>query len=193
MKYENLSREELESLLDEKNACIQKLMMKNSKLEKLANKDPLTGALNKFKGLSLLRKSMAIADKANKSFALCFIDINNFKNINDELGHIEGDNYLTKASDIFKRHLRKTDFVVRFGGDEFLIILKNCNYEGALSVMHRIENTIKKFNIARQSKLPLEISYGISIYKPNFDITAKGLVESADKFMYLNKKMKKTI
>ena len=117
---------------------------------------------------------------------IILIDIDNFKQINDEYGHIAGDKTIKKIAEILKLSVREDDLVVRYGGDEFLILLKNTNREVAEKVLERIKNKLKEID---GFDSPITISGGIEELK---DISSiEECLKSADDKMYNVKRMKK--
>ncbi len=111
------------------------------------------------------------------------VDIDNFKAINDKYGHVFGDKVLKDFVDISKQNLRDNDLVIRMGGDEFLILLRNCTENAATNIINRIKNKFLKSS----DEVVTTFSFGISQFTNNFDDTFK----SADESMYDMKNMHK--
>ena len=82
-------------------------------------------------GLIFLNKEIEYAKNNNSSLSVCFVDVNNLKEINDNLGHATGDELLIKLTQVLKNNIRESDAVARFGGDEFLLIFPNIKREAA--------------------------------------------------------------
>ena len=122
-----------------------------------ANTDGLTGVYNKRYLMKFLNK----ISKSEEDNSLCMIDIDNFKNINTMYGHIEADKILCDLVRVFKRYIRKTDVVFRFGGDEFVIIFKGILKEQAFQVFSRVLRALKEKNY-----FPLSVSYGFADLTP---------------------------
>jgi diguanylate cyclase (GGDEF)-like protein len=114
---------------------------------------------------------------------ILMIDIDNFKNINDTFGHIVGDKVLKKLAQILRKNIKITDEVIRYGGEEFLIIAYRCDLEEGKILAERLRRKIEdiKFN-KRDPKFKITVSIGLSIYEPQEDLLTA--IEKADKAMY---------
>ncbi len=154
--------------------------------EEQANLDPLTGLLNRRAFNQEARRYL----KHNKQCgSLLFIDIDNFKQINDAYGHHKGDKLLIKVAKICQKSLRQTDLLCRYGGDEFIALLPETAPSQALKVAERIRSAIT----ATQSNindLNISISIGISAFSGQAT-KLKHLVSEADKALYQAKKQGK--
>lgn len=154
----------------------QKLHKKNVKK---ATTDNLTKTLNKE---GILRKiTNFIQDKQLDKFSIIFFDIDNFKNINDTYGHNVGDKSLKTLSDTILKTKRSIDFIGRYGGDEFIILLKNATTEQTYDIGKRYQN-----NINKNSNPKFTVSMGISTY-PEDGKTIKSLLNIADQGLYKSK------
>lgn len=140
----------------------------------MSQTDPLT---------SLNNKEALKRYDAQKGIAIV-IDLNNFKLVNDELGHLEGDKVLVSFAKLLKSHFREIDFVARIGGDEFLVISPDLSEQGALN---RLEALARKFhdNFAEYNNFGW--AYGVASFQDNWENT----FAKADKAMYDNKKYNK--
>ena len=119
-------------------------------------------------------------------FSLCLCDLDNFKNYNDSYGHTEGDNCLKKIAQIMKNNVRKTDFVFRYGGDEFVILMPNTFLEEAVKIIERVKNKVKEtFN-------EITISAGVACY-PQDGKTRTEIIDKADSLLIKGKKKKDTV
>jgi len=121
-------------------------------------------------------------------FSLCLCDLDNFKRYNDLYGHLEGDNCLREIAKTMKETLRKTDFVFRYGGDEFAIIMVNTPLNEAVKIAERLRNAIKEKFRDRE----ITISVGISSY-PLDGKTRSELIDKADKRLFKAKESKDQI
>ena len=126
--------------------------------------DPLTGAFNR----KIFRKI-----PSNMKGSLVFIDLNDFKFFNDTYGHEKGDEILKKFADVVMNRLRSDDIFIRYGGDEFIIILTGCDSKIAVRIMEEIRRNF-------ESATGLDFSYGISDFRGNLEESIK----SADRRMY---------
>ena len=143
MKLKRLKQKE--KLLQQRNELIKKLIKENKKLKhdlKLYKKEAYTDSLTKLNN----RRSIENKDGFD---AVILGDIDHFKNINDRFGHDFGDKVLVEIGKILKKHIRDTDMACRWGGEEFVILLKNCNdedaYIKAIQLKNKIANLSKKY------------------------------------------------
>ena len=159
------------------------------KLEKLSNTDELTSLYNRRAFTELTNKRLIIQKRQKHSCAMLFIDLDNFKQINDRQGHAKGDEVLQKLSDILQKNIRTEDFCSRLGGDEFAVWLENVDAKSAIRQAERILKCNGELKaIADNEDSPLSLSIGVSMSDPNEDITLDQLMERADKALYDVKK-----
>jgi len=153
-------------------------------LEYQAYHDSLTALPNRALFQDRLKQSIVSAKRNNQMFALLFIDLDQFKKINDSLGHHVGDEVLIESAKRFKKILREEDTLSRLGGDEFTIILKDIKQvKGAATVAQKLINTLKKPIVTKHHTLHISASVGISIYPENAT-TAEDLLKFSDTAMY---------
>lgn len=148
--------------------------------------DFLTGLCNRQSLFEHLKHDMSASDKDGQLLAVLFIDLDQFKTINDTYGHITGDAILKEAAVRIKHAVRSTDTVARFGGDEFIVVLPNITTsDKAILVAHKIRRAIgRPFDLIAPEKLTASI--GISLYPVDAD-NMEELLEKADCAMYLLK------
>ena len=161
---------------------------RQEELYKMANFDKLTNLPNRKYFFETLQKTVRQAVKQKNIFALLYIDIDNFKNINDTLGHAQGDILLQDAAKRFSYAVRCSDFVARIGGDEFVIILYNVkNVENAKMVANKVlENFFKPF-LLEGEEYNIGISIGISVFSKESNNDSI-LLKQADDAMYKAKR-----
>jgi len=155
------------------------------KLLQHSMKDRLTQLLNKAVFRKCLEEEIFRCSCFGLSFCLVFLDIDNFKYINDTFGHLVGDKVLCEVSKILQASVRKKDIVARFGGDEFVILLPGMLPGEETVVLDRLLHEVE--NVENIENYKINISYGTAYY-PQDGITAEKLIETADKRMYQNKK-----
>lgn len=126
-------------------------------------KDPLTGLYNRRFIDEALKRETAIAERYNVPFSLILVDLDNFKTINDIYGHDVGDKVLVSISKLLKENLRKADAIARWGGEEFLILLRNTKLSQALEVAEKLRNLLCGTEIP--SVPPISASFGVAAYK----------------------------
>jgi diguanylate cyclase (GGDEF)-like protein len=152
------------------------------KLKFLSENDFLTGAYNRRYVKKVASKLMTMAKLKKESIGFLMIDVNNFKLVNDTLGHRVGDKLLVELSRILKQNTRKSDLVARWGGDEFLILTPKIDRNELQRLVKRI-TLISKKNAIEYSELKLGVSIGYAIY-PDDGLNFDDLVNLADKKMY---------
>lgn len=155
--------------------------------------DGLTHLYNHRYFHELLDREIIRARRYPQPVSLLMLDIDNFKSYNDSHGHVEGDNALKKVSELFLESLRKIDFVSRYGGEEFAIILPETPKQGALTVARRLRTRLEKASFyPPDAKEPrnLYISIGIATF-PNDAQSKEGLIQAADKALYTAKELGK--
>ncbi|MEW5814521.1 MAG: sensor domain-containing diguanylate cyclase [Spirochaetota bacterium] len=166
------------------------IKQKLEELEKFALFDPLTSVANRrFLEMNLNAK-MEEMRRYNWNFGLLFIDIDNFKMINDQYGHKTGDEILKLVTKTLVDSLRPFDLIGRIGGDEFVVLIENCNESGLLSVARRCGALVEKSSMTlNEGHLRVTLSIGGTLLKP--DDTLETLLERADHLMYASKYMGK--
>jgi diguanylate cyclase (GGDEF)-like protein len=167
--------------------AIQRKQMEEE-MEKLAHFDSLTGACNRGYGLSLLERELKFARRRKTPFLLIYIDIDDFKNINDTFGHGEGDQALKKVVRLLKSALREIDIICRMGGDEFLLIFPDSSQKNLPIIKERFNNNLIKLNQTIDKPYKIGFSIGISCYDPDNPQPMDELIRIADNKMYEEKK-----
>jgi diguanylate cyclase (GGDEF)-like protein len=174
---------------------VQKLFLKYEneiqkeklKFQKKSITDNLTGLFNRNYLKYIFDVFKAKATRENKKIAVIFIDLDYFKEINDTLGHKYGDILLKIISKRFKEVLRKDDVIIRFGGDEFVILVLFKNEEEILSIINRLYKKVKEKILLNHKEFNINLSIGISIY-PDDGENLEILIKNADMAMYEAKK-----
>ncbi|MTI69265.1 MAG: GGDEF domain-containing protein [Firmicutes bacterium] len=159
-------------------------------LKKKANTDELTNIYNRRAGFEILIKYFKQSLNENQPLSICFIDLDDLKEVNDKYGHAEGDSYILTITDIVKSSIRPVDIFMRLGGDEFLIVFPNTSNENAENIWSRIKDNIKKANSNDKPYL-MSSSHGIATFENNNFKDINHFVEYADKKMYQEKSRKK--
>ena len=154
-----------------------------SETRQLLNEDALTGALNR-RGMDLtLSREIARCQRTNSKLSLAMVDLDHFKKINDEFGHAAGDQMLIHFADLIRIILRKSDALVRYGGEEFTLILPDTDARGTLLVLGRLQQLMKKsplmFDFAR---INTTFSAGVAILRE--EENGHSLLHRADEALY---------
>lgn len=154
------------------------------KVKFFSEKDGLTGCYNRrfiYKTFpSLLRK----IKQKNESLSIVVLDCNNFKTINDKYGHVRGDRVLQEISILLLAYVRDNDIVVRWGGDEFLIIAPCANGENINIMIKRLEEELQK--LSKKLQMHISVASGYATY-PRDAQNIDDLIQFADRNMYLHK------
>lgn len=148
--------------------------------------DALTNVFTRRLLPDLLQGEIARAERTNRSLGLLMCDVNNFKHVNDRHGHLMGDYVLTQVAAILKSCVRGSDYVIRYGGDEFLILLPETNEKGSEIVRQRIHEKVSDWDRNnRVGDLPISVSVGLYLHVTGQ--TAEKDVAEADVRMYAEK------
>lgn len=177
-----LSEEDLQALRDLAHMAEQELAA-----SQLATLDDLTMISNR-RGFTLLaEKALKMSARNGLPASLIAIDLNKFKQINDQFGHAEGDKILIAFTDILKSTFRESDLFARMGGDEFTILLTNTTEEQAQNSLTRLHYQVNDFNEISSPNYQLEFSAGILPidFRKNYELSH--LLEQSDRLMYKNK------
>ena len=150
-----------------------------------ATHDPLTNILNRSSIINSIQKEISRSYRSKSPLSLIIIDLDHFKNINDNYGHIIGDEVLVKVSIRISSTIRDYDSFGRYGGEEFLVVLPNCGKEENLIIGERIRASIEETPIkTTKGKIKLTASLGISKFEPDKIIDKKILIHAADTALY---------
>jgi len=170
---------------------ISSIKESQEKLQFLAHHDPLTSLPNRLLFSARLEHAIKHAHRQTSLVAVMFLDLDNFKQINDGLGHVIGDAVLKEVANRVTLQVREDDTVARMGGDEFAVVLENIeNSQDASIVATKILNAFGQALEIDKHKLYLTISIGISTY-PDDENSVTGLVKNADAAMYRAKEQGK--
>jgi diguanylate cyclase (GGDEF)-like protein len=156
--------------------------------DRLAWTDDLTGLFNYRFLLHFLRMELARCTRYRKSAAVLFMDVDWFKRVNDTYGHLQGSAILTEFAGLLSCHVRQADAVVRYGGDEFVIVLTEIAFDEAVQVAERLREMISQycFRASNGQTVRLTVSIGVAGYPEHAD-SAEKLIHCADTAMYLAK------
>jgi diguanylate cyclase (GGDEF)-like protein len=158
--------------------------MRNGLAEQIGT-DALTGCLNRRALEARLRADWRLAKRRGTHIALAAIDLDHFKQINDTKGHPVGDIVLQQLAGIMKSTARDTDAVARFGGDEFLILLPDTGWQGALTFAERLRRRVDDFTFGPPGNpMTITISVGVSLARGTDPISPEELLKEADRSLY---------
>jgi len=166
-------------------AMFESVLSHQEQLEIMAKTDELTGCLSRRYLMERLENELERAARYNRLLGLVMFDIDDFKNLNDTHGHITGDAALRSIGEVLQRSLRTADFVGRYGGDEFLLVLPETSVHGTYQLAERIRNgvSIREFDL-RGGKVNLAVSGGVVGFPEVNVVTLEDLIDRADKALY---------
>lgn len=160
----------------------EKIIERTKQLEKLANLDALTNCYNRRAMENLLKREIAVAQRRQTRLSFVYFDIDDFKLINDKYGHLKGDEVLKYIGQSMIDTIREVDIPCRYGGDEFCIILPECDAKNAKIICQKIK-------ISLNSKYPeISLSIGIIESGPDKFLDNNQLIKAADDKMYMAKR-----
>ena len=165
---------------------ISLLSVKNLKeYSQEAIRDGLTELLNRRKMWAIMRDVMELSMLSGRAFSIAIIDIDNFKKLNDENGHLVGDIVLREVAKEIEKNVRKSDYVFRYGGEEFLVLMPSTDLEEAVKVMEQVRQKIENKEIKCDKKV-LRVSVSIGVCSDVYDgkKLIEDYIECADKKLY---------
>ena len=166
---------------------VKALSLYNKEVEYFAVRDPLTRLFNQRVFWELLEYEVGRAKRHDNSFAVCVVDLDDFKRVNDTFGHTVGDRYLKEMAAILLSGTRQGDILARYGGDEFAFVLPEVDLAGATSIVDRIREKITRFrmdpDVEGSPTIEASVSIGIALY-PDHASNAQDLFSLADRMMY---------
>lgn len=163
------------------------LMRYQNQLEEMASTDKLTGLLNRHAFFILIDKQLADFRREPRPISILLIDIDHFKTINDQYGHKTGDEVLIAVAHKLQGGLRASDIAVRWGGEEFLLVLKRCSLPEAQRIAETLRNAVVESPVVvNDRQISLTVSIGLSEYSGNE--TPDQMVDRADSALYRAKK-----
>jgi diguanylate cyclase (GGDEF)-like protein len=168
---------------------VTEVRRKENFLKKLSQLDGLTGVFNRRTIMQRFDEELSRAKRYDLNLSCVLVDLDNFKKVNDQFGHLYGDKALKNAVSALKATLRKTDIIGRLGGDEFLIILPETSIDQARVPIERFLETTKTTGLITLKGQSLQISFsiGISAFPAAGLDNTRDLVKAADQVLYLSK------
>ena len=171
-------------LVNKMNNEINRRNKSEEELKEFVNKDDLTSIYNKRKIDSIIKSEILNSETKDQTFSILFFDIDDFKLINDNFGHIVGDEVLKKLCNLISKNIRQTDIFGRWGGEEFIVILSNTTTNKAFILADDLRKLVYENDFCLNK--PISISIGITQYCEND--SAEDIIKRADKAMYYVKK-----
>lgn len=156
-------------------------------LRQLSRTDGLTGLLNRRSFTEEMTNCLIRNKRAGRSSSLLYIDVDDFKRVNDTLGHAAGDKVLTLLADRLKSQTRESDLAVRLGGDEFALWLDNCDEADAIKKAKQVLAAARTISKEAMVPWPVGVSVGVTCVEPHEDIRGEAMISLADKALYISK------
>ncbi|MBW1723036.1 MAG: GGDEF domain-containing protein [Deltaproteobacteria bacterium] len=183
--------EKLKSQIAAAEKSMQQLSQKAQQFQAAAEMDSLTEVHNRKAFDKKIKEALDRFHEDGIPICAIFFDVDNFKEINDTLGHVAGDKVLQKVAQCLVRSFRKGDFVARFGGDEFVVLIERLTMEMAKERILTFRKNLAKIRFTSYAKgdIPITVSAGISLARKGD--TVESLIARADKVMYNQKQKKK--
>jgi diguanylate cyclase len=173
--------------LDETRRRLAEVTGELRRSEELARTDPLTGFCNRRAMDEIVTREIARARRSGDPFCVAILDIDHFKEVNDDHGHGAGDQALVHVALVVKSGIRETDVICRHGGEEFVIVLPGASAEGARFVIDRLRLMVEKTPLVLgKGRVTLRFSAGVAEWRPQDRLD--GLLERADQALYAAKR-----
>jgi two-component system cell cycle response regulator len=191
--YDYISKKNLnkKSLYRSINNALEKFRLKKEiknaweKMAKMATKDELTGLYNRRYFLEMFEREVDRARRYENRLVFCMIDMDHFKIVNDTYGNLAGDTVLSEIGKILNQHIRLSDLVCRYGGEEFALLLPSTDIEQAKLVCERLRIVISQHPFEyKSSSFNVTISIGVAMYDRHADQSPVNLFEQADQALY---------
>lgn len=183
--YKNL----IEEVYDRLAMLVAAVKSSQDKYRRLATRDLLTGVYNRNYFNETIVRDIERAKRFDERLSFILLDVNDFKRINDTYGHLHGDGVLRACAEILRKSVRKSDFLCRYGGDEFVIVTPRPTCGGNGPLFDRIQENVDEWN-ARFSAYSYRLSFsvGCAVWEQGKDVLQ--VLQEADREMYRNKKSK---
>jgi diguanylate cyclase (GGDEF)-like protein len=170
-------------------ALQEELVAAREALREQATRDGLTGVWNRTAIFDILQNELARSRRSGQPLIVLMADLDGFKQVNDQFGHIAGDSVLRQAAELMRNALRRYDAVGRYGGEEFLIVLPGCELPGGLAQAERIRLAIAEETFrAANAEIKLTCSLGAACALPQTPTATDTLVREADAALYRAKR-----
>ena len=177
---------QLSTMVEQLRTTQEEVQHKNEELAVLASQDSLTGCLNRRSFFEIMEESMKKAQSNDSTLSCIMLDIDFFKAVNDNYGHGVGDNVIRRISEVLIIFLREGDYVCRYGGEEFCLLLENTNSEQAKLFAERIRRNIEKINFSDDpASTDLKVTASLGISDSTFGgSTPSDIINQADYALY---------
>jgi diguanylate cyclase (GGDEF)-like protein len=188
--FRSLADEPLRELYENIDILIFHLQERARRFEDLAIRDALTGLYNRHFFNEVIERELAAAERRQEPLSFIMIDMDDFKEINDRLGHPVGDELLVEAAWLIRRMVRKSDLVFRYGGDELLVLMTNADAGQREAMTGRISAAVDAWNLQSAENVGCRMSFSIGSAGCTGAADLQNALQEADRMMYENKKLK---
>ncbi|MEM8817363.1 MAG: GGDEF domain-containing protein, partial [Pseudomonadota bacterium] len=154
------------------------------KAEQSAVTDALTGLGNRHTMENAFPREISRCARDNETLSLIMLDLDNFKSLNDRYGHVAGDRVLVAVADVLRKQFRPGDILVRYGGDEFAVLLPTVSIGQALSIAERVRQAVRQNSVSTEDGEPIQISVSIGVAEQSEGESLEALLRAADDAMY---------
>jgi len=165
----------------------EQVNQRTQKIYELSNLDPLTGLFNRTAFINHLTRELDKSKTTHSSMALLFIDLDDFKKINDTIGHEAGDLILEKTAERLRSDIPNSQLLCRWGGDEFLVILPGSNESQAIAKARELIERLSEAHLFENNRLSVGATIGVAL-SPEHAVVSHRLIQQADTAMYYQKK-----
>lgn len=172
-------------------ASFSLLLFHLDKLDNVITVDHLTGIYNRMQADAYIDSCIVKAEGDQNTFAGILLDIDYFKQINDTLGHVVGDDALKTAARLLQKAIGKDTFLARYGGDEFVIIITKANKLRLAELIEKINQCVEQYNVAEKKPYKISLSMGCAVFDSGVHQSQRQFVAEMDSLMYENKQIKK--
>ncbi|MEH6669255.1 diguanylate cyclase [Halopseudomonas sp.] len=165
--------------------AVRSRVARSRQLLELMTKDSLTGLLKHATIKEALKREWAMARRKGETLCVAMLDIDHFKQVNDRFGHATGDEVIASVATLLRQRLRATDILGRYGGEEFAVVLANCDASAAAAVLDDFRMRFQELQFSYEGEsFSVTISIGVAEYRPGMEIDADALLVHADKALY---------
>ncbi|RXZ77861.1 diguanylate cyclase [Paenibacillaceae bacterium] len=172
---------------EELSARLYSMLERNKYFEQMAFRDPLTGAYNRRFLEQYIRTELQRIVRYPSPLIVCLLDIDHFKQINDSFGHAAGDLVLQGLANLLQNHLRITDLVARFGGEEFIVVMPATTLQEGMKVIQNVLERVRTTAVARDEKQDYFVTFSAGIAEWHSDLSIPKWLQEADEAMYSSK------
>ena len=165
--------------------AVRSRVARSRQLLELMTKDSLTGLLKHATIKESLKREWAMARRKGETLCVAMLDIDHFKQVNDRFGHATGDEVIASVATLLRQRLRATDILGRYGGEEFAVVLANCDAGAAAAVLDDFRMRFQELQFSYEGEsFSVTISIGVAEYRPGMEVDADALLVNADKALY---------